>query len=136
MYKEVKLAFSAPSYTELNIQKLFRAYSTKLRLSNHKKWGRWITPKVSYNERRCTFCNCPDIQDEFHNTLCCAKFSSRGVKYIQPYYYRRPSMFKIVELMISENKPELHRLMVFLKLTFKLYMGTLLELLRSITKWC
>ena len=36
-------------------------------------------------------------------------------------------MLKVVELMSSEKRRDLHRLMVFLKLTFKLYVDTLLE---------
>ena len=68
-----------------------------------------------------------DIQDEFHITLCCVKFKSLREKYIKPYYYRRPSMQKFVELMNTDNRRDLHRLMIFLKLLFKLYMDTLLE---------
>ena len=101
-----------------------------MRLSSHKflvERGRWVKPKVPYNERRCTLCNNPDVQDEFHITLCCAKFNSLREKYIKPYYYRRPSMHKFVELMNTESRRDLHRLMVFLKLTFKLYEDTLLE---------
>ena len=130
MYKEVKLSFSASFYVGLNIHKYLRIYFTKLRLSSHKflvERGRWVKPKVPYNERRCTLCNNPDVQDEFHITLCCAKFNSLREKYIKPYYYRRPSMHKLVELMNTENRRDLHRLMVFLKLTFKLYVDTLLE---------
>ena len=83
--------------------------------------------KVPYNERRCTLCNNPDVQDEFHITLCCAKFNYLRVKYRQPYYYRRPSMLKFVELMIDKNRRDIQRSMVFLKLKFKLYLATLLE---------
>ena len=56
--------------------------------------GRWVKPKVPYNERRCTLCNNPDVQNEFYITLCCAKFNSLREKYIKPYYYRRPSVDK------------------------------------------
>ena len=130
MYKEIKLSFSALFYVGLNIHNYLRIYLIKLRLSNHKflvKRGRWVKLKVQYNEKRCTLCNNSDVQDEFHITLCCAKFNSLRDKYIKPYYYRRPSMLKFVELMSTENRRDLHRLMVFLKLTFKLYVDTLLE---------
>ena len=59
--------------------------------------------------------------------LCCVKFKSLREKYIKPYYYRRTSMQKFVELMNTDNRRKLHRLMMFLKLVFKLYMDTLLE---------
>ena len=130
MYEEIKPSFSASYYVKFNIHKNLRICFTKLRLSSHKllvERGRWIKPKVAYNERRCTLCNYSDIQDEFHITLCCVKFKSLREKYIKPYYYRRPSMQKFVELMNTDNRRDLHRLMIFLKLLFKLYMDTLLE---------
>ena len=130
MYEEIKPSFSASYYVKFNIHKNLRICFTKLRLSSHKllvERGRWIKPKVAYNERRCTLCNYSGIQDEFHITLCCVKFKSLREKYIQPYYYRRPSMQKFVELMNTDNRRDLHRLMIFLKLLFKLYMDTLLE---------
>ena len=38
--------------------------------------------------------------------------------YIKPYYYRRPSNYQFVEPMNTNNRRELHRLMVFLKVLF------------------
>ena len=117
---------------DLIFTKYLRIYFTKLRLSTVSSHtflverGRWVKPKVQYIERRCTLCNNPDVQDEFHITLYCAKFDSLIEKYIKPYYYRRPSMLKFIELMSTENKRDLYRLMVFLKLTFKFYVDTLL----------
>ena len=122
MYKKVKLSLSVSFYVGLNIHKYLRIYFTKLRPNSHKflvERGRWVKPKVPYNERRCTLCNNPDVQDEFHITLCCVKFNSLREKYIKPYYYRRPCMLKCVELMNTENRRDLYRLMVFLKLAFK-----------------
>ena len=116
MYEEIKLSFSASYYVKFNIHKNLRICFTKLRLSSHKllvERGRWIKPKVENNERRCTLCSYSDIQDEFHITLCCVKFKSLREKYIKPYYYRRPSMQKFVELMNTDNRRELHRLMIF-----------------------
>ena len=102
-------------------------YTNKFKHKFLVERGRWVKPKVPYNERRCTLCNNPDVQDEFHITLCCAKFNSLREKYIKPYYYRRPSMHKFGKLMNTDNRRDLYRLMVFLKLTFKLYVDTLLE---------
>ena len=66
------------------------------------------TEGAIYNEKRCTLCINPDVQDDFHITLCCAEFDSLRVKYIKPYYYQRPSMIKFVELMSTENRRDLH----------------------------
>ena len=46
--------------------------------------GRWVKPKVLYNERRCTLCNNSDVQGEFHIIMCCAKFNSLREKYMKP----------------------------------------------------
>ena len=78
------------------------------------------TKSTIQSERRCTFCNNPDVQDAFHITLCCAKFDSLRVKYIKPYYYRRPSMLKFVELISIDNRRDIHRLMMFLNYTLTL----------------
>ena len=55
------------------------------------------------------FIDNPDVQNEFYITLCCAKFNSLREKYIKPYYYRRPSVLKFVELMSTENRRDLYR---------------------------
>ena len=89
MYEEVKLLFSASFYVGLNIHKHLRLYLSKLRLSSRQflvERGRWVKPKVPYNERRCTLCNNPDVRDEFYITLCCAEFYSLSEKYIKPLY--------------------------------------------------
>ena len=78
-----KKSFSASFYVRLNIHKYLRIYLTKLRLSRHEllvERGRWVKLKVPQNERRCTLCNNPDVQGEFHITLCCVKFESLRVK--------------------------------------------------------
>ena len=67
-----------------------------------------LSQKSPIQRKRCTLCSYSDIQDEFHITLCCVKFKSLREKYIEPYYYRKPSMQKFVELMITDNRRELH----------------------------
>ena len=67
-----------------------------------------LSQKSPIQRKRCTLCSYSDIQDEFHITLCCVKFKSLREKYIKPYYYRKPSMQKFVELMNTDNRRELH----------------------------
>ena len=74
MYKEIKPTFGGELYLEMNINTRLRSCLTKLRLSSHKylvERGRWLKPKLPYIDRKCTLCNIPDIQDEYHVTLCC-----------------------------------------------------------------
>ena len=130
MYKEIKPTFGCELYLEMNINTRLRSCLTKLRLSSHEylvERGRWLKPKLPYIDRKCTLCNIPDIQDEYHVTLCCVYFKELRRKYIKPYYYKRPSMNKFVELMKTRNKREIHRIMLFAKFALKKYLDTLLE---------
>ena len=75
--------------------------------------------------RKCTpcitSCNSGDIEDEYHVTLVCQHFNDLRTKYVKKYYYVRPSMAKLIELMHVEGKREQFKLMLFLKYMFKLY---------------
>ena len=69
--------FGGEIYLEMSINTRLRSCLPKLRLSSHKylaEKGRWLKPKLPYIDRKCTLCNIPDIQDEYHVTLCCAYF--------------------------------------------------------------
>ena len=59
--------------------------------------------------------------------LCCVYFKELWRKYIKPYYYKEPNINKFVELMITHNKREFHRTMLFSKFAFKKYFNTLLK---------
>ena len=48
-------------------------------------------------------------------------FRDVKVKYIKPFYYKRPSMLKFIELMNSTSKGNHLKLMLFLKIILKLY---------------
>ena len=72
-------------------------------------------------------CNISDIPDEYHVTLCSVYFKELRRKYIKPYYYKRPSMNKFVELMKTQNKREIHRIMLSTKFAFKKYLDAQLE---------
>ena len=97
---------------------------TKLRLSSHKflvESARWLKLKVPYTHRTCTLSNSNDIEDEYHVTLDCEYFKDVRKKYIKPFYYQR----KFLDLMTSASKKNRFRLMLFLKVVFKMYAETL-----------
>ena len=58
--------------------------------------GRWIKPKIQYNDRKCRLCNNNDIQDGYHITctcmLRCTYHNEIRRKTIKWYYHRHPSM--------------------------------------------
>ena len=44
-----------------------------------------------------------EMEDEFHFVLVCPAFLDIREKYIKPYYYRKPSFFKFVQLFSKDN---------------------------------
>ena len=111
-----------------NIRRDVRVCFTKLRLSSHKflvERARWLKVKVPYTQRTCTLCNSNDIENEYHVTLVCEYFRDARMKYIKPFYYQRPNMMKFLDLMTSVSKKNRFRLMLFLKVVFKMYGETL-----------
>ena len=128
LYKEIKTVFRCESYMSCEIKSALRVNYTKLRLSSHKflvERARWGKVKIPYAQRRCTLCSSGDIEDEYHMIMICEHFRDVRVKYIKPFYYKRPSMWKFVQLMNSTSKRDRFKLMLFLKITFKLYGDTL-----------
>ena len=114
--------------TYCNIRRDVRVCFTKLRLSSHKflvERARWLKVKVPYTQRTCTLCNSNDIEDEYHVTLVCEYFRDVRKKYIKPFYYQRPNIMKFLDLMTSVSKKDRFRLMLFLKVVFKMYAETL-----------
>ena len=63
-------------------------------------------------------CDSEDIEDEYHVTLVCQQFKDLRTKYINKYYYTRPSMLKFIELMHVDTKREQFKLMLFVKHTY------------------
>ena len=124
LYKEIKTVFRCESYTSCEIKSALRENYTKLRLSSHKflvERARCDKVKIPYTQRRRTLCSSGDIEDEYHMIMICEHFRDVRVKYIKPFYYKRPSMWKFVELMNSTSKRARFKLMLFLKIIFKLY---------------
>ena len=57
--KHLKTVNVIEIYLNCNYHKDLRQYLTKFRLSSHKpldERGRWLIPKLTYNQRQCTLC--------------------------------------------------------------------------------
>jgi hypothetical protein len=88
---------------------------TKFRLSNHLlniEIGRHH--KVNKSERLFTCCNLHDIEGEFHFILKCPLYSDLRKQFLKKYYYSRPSVFKLMQLLSTNNVSELLKLGKFL----------------------
>ena len=80
---------------------------------------------VQRRNRTCQFCNTGEIEDEFHFILKCPLYHNLRIQYIKPYYYRRASVFKLVQLLSVQNVKELCNLGTFLYTSDKLRNGNL-----------
>ena len=94
----------------------FRNCFSRYRVSSHRleiETGRWIRPnKTPLENRKCKQCNI--LEDGFHLVLECKK------GYINKYYWQRPNMIKLIELIRSENETSLKRMSMYLEKAFKL----------------
>ena len=88
----------------------YKRLISKFRLSSHNlaiETGRYNN--ISMNDRLCKFCN-TDIEDEFHFVLICPNYSEIRKKYIKPFYWKYPSVYKLVQLFNLENTTQLCKL--------------------------
>jgi hypothetical protein len=76
------------------------------------------TSNIPRNMRICTYCNKTDVDDEFHFVLTCNFVSDLRIKYVKQYYYIKPSSFKLIQLLSTQNVKQLRNLGMFLKQAF------------------
>lgn len=104
-----------PYLEAFNIYKFSQAIS-KLRVSSHRlaiESGRWARPNsIPINERKCSICLV--LEDEFHFILECQLYVDLRKSYIDPYYWKRASMFKFLELITTTNQNKIRKLGVFI----------------------
>ena len=77
---------------------------SRLIVSSHSlrvETGRWARPVTPRNERKCHVCN--KLEDEYHMILECALYNDIRTTLIPKYYYERPSMYKLVNLLNTPN---------------------------------
>ena len=111
----------------LNVQS-FRVAVSRLRVSFHRlevEKGRWKTPSVPYNNRLCYICQVLD--DEFHFHFECQLLQDLWVNYIKRYYYTRPSMNKLLQLLSNENNTLIRNISVFIKKWLNIKQNTITQ---------
>ena len=112
-YRQI-CVFQFQPYLEKITHKKFRNALSKIRLSSHTcrlhiESGRWNRPHPIPRENRlCSVCNV--LEDEFHLIFECTLYENERQHFIKPYYRRRYSMFKLIELFHSSNKTTLNKL--------------------------
>lgn len=87
----------------------------KFRVQAHSlniETGRYC--KTPLSQRVCALCDTGSIEDEFHFILTCPAFSELRQRFIKKYYYRRTSVFKLVQILSIQNTKTLSNLGKFL----------------------
>lgn len=113
--------FDHQLYLETVKVKKFRIALSKLRLSSHRleiEVGRWAKPnRTPIDQRKCHVCN--KLEDEFHFLLECKLYKELRQKYISRYFWNRPNMIHLKELMSTNNVKCLLKLSIFVEKAFK-----------------
>jgi hypothetical protein len=89
-------------------------------LSSHKlaiEVGR--LKKVDRGCRKCFNCDSL-IEDEFHFILKCPVYNNLRKRYIKPYYWKKPSVFKLLQLYSAQNIKDMCNLGKFIHLAIKI----------------
>ena len=58
------------------------------------------------------------IEDEIHFSLQCPFYANVRRQYLKPYYFCRPSAFKLVQLLCSQSTKELYSFAKYIKTAF------------------
>ena len=98
----------------------------QLRLSSHEiliEEGRYRN--INRNDRKCLACHLNEIEVEFHFILICLLYASLRKQVIKKYYYVKPSVLKLIELLNINNQSLLNSLALFCQKGFKLRKDTL-----------
>jgi len=90
-------------------------------MSSHRLFietGRWRKPvSVPIQDRKCIVCN--KLEDEYHFVLECIHYSDLRKQLIPQNYYRRPNMYKFIELVNCGNINVLKKFAMYIERAFK-----------------
>ena len=91
-----------------------------MRLSSHNlaiEQGRYSA--IERYNRKCKFC-ITDVEDEMHFILLCPLYLGLRSCLIKPYYWKKPSVYKLLQLLSTTNVKELCNLGKFIYRSLKL----------------
>ena len=114
-------SFEFSDYLNMITVRKFRVALAKFRVSSHRlevEMGRWARPeRTVFEDRKCKYCH--KLEDEYHLLLECPLYVNIRELYIRRYYYTRPSMFKLTELLSSNSKKQIRNLATFIFKAFE-----------------
>ena len=120
LYQYIPDSFCLQFYIKKVTNTKFQKEITKIRTSSHTlniEKGRYRN--IERNDRKCTLCDRNDIEDEFHFSLLCPFYADLRILYIKKFYRIRPSVFKFLQLLRTNNIKELNMFGKYLHLANK-----------------
>ena len=120
LYRHLVSTFNLQPFLSKPIPNLYKRCIIKIRLCSHNlaiEQGRYINV-----DRRCRYCKycSTEIEDEMHFILLCPLYVHLRKTFIKPYYWRKPSVFKLVQLLSTTNVKELCSLGKYIYRSFQL----------------
>lgn len=103
--------FTLQNYIVKVNNRQFQKELTRIRTSSHKlniENGRFRN--IVRNERKCTKCNLEEIEDEYHFVIACPFYQEIRQNLIKPYYRKKPSVYKFIQLLCTSNVTDLNNL--------------------------
>ena len=122
LYNNFKCSFEYEPYLNMIKDKNLRQSLSKLRLSSHTlrtETARYGRNRIDRTERLCLYCDQRPLDDKFHFICQCPVLHDLRIKCMLNYYTRRPSVYKLSELLKSTKKSELINLCRFINEAFK-----------------
>ena len=120
-YKYIYDDHNLQFYLSRPVNYMFKPLISRFRVHAHSlniETGRYYN--IDRHDRICNMCNNNDIEDEYHFILEYSKYVEIRRKYIKPYYYINPSVFKLTQLLSVQNIKELNNLGKYLYVAEKI----------------
>ena len=76
---------------------------------------------IERGKRICQMCDMNDVEDEYHFILKCPFYTHLRHLYINKYYWSKPSVFKLVQLLSVQNRKVLCNIGNYLKHVLYIY---------------
>ena len=96
----------------------------KLRTANHRFPVEIYSWNILYREkskRLCSICSLNDVGDEYHYIMICPIFSEAREEFLPKYFCKKPSVYKYLELVNSNNTKTLSGLSKLTNLLFSIF---------------
>lgn len=110
VYRAIKNTFGYEPYLDIIRNNKHRQLLTRLRVSAHRlriESARYGRNRLERHERICEICADGNVEDEYHFILICNKYKDLRNMLLPKYYTRRPSMFKLVEMLTCNRRKTL-----------------------------